>query len=219
MISAVLENLIEDELRWRESELSLLKIQLLRDVRSNDHFPVSYRSFVAVTYAHYEGFVKIVLAQAVSDIFQGGTLPSSCVEEVQAYHFAHKARKHVSQLSNSQLIRTLMQSMNLIDEIPKPTGEEFLEMSNLNVKTFLDITGSINLSIASFQDFRRSIGRLVDLRHRCAHGEKLTFDSSKSNGELAQEVFDLQSSVILLMHATAIGLLDLFDSRSFLSQP
>jgi len=216
MSASALEQLINDELRWRETELALLKIQLLRDVRSPEHFPVSYRSFVAITYAHYEGFIKVCIAQAVSDIFQSGVLPSECVAALQNYYFAHQARKRLSALSNSQFVSALLGSKVFFDQTPRPTGEDILAISNMNVQTFIETTGSIGLSIASFGEFRRTVGRLVDLRHRCAHGERLTFDSSKSNADLAQDVFELQTNIVLLMHATALALLEFFENEEFL---
>ncbi len=219
MNTCTLENLINDELRWREVELSLLKVQLLRDIGNVEHFPVSYRSFVAITYAHYEGFTKICLAQAVSDIFQSGVLPSECAEALQNYYFARASRQRLSSLSNPQLVRALIEPRVFFDQAPRPTGEELLAISNMNVQTFIEATGSIGLCIPAFEDYRRSVGRLVDLRHRCAHGERLTFDSSKSNAELAHDVFELQANIILLMHATALALLEHCENKQFLGRP
>ena len=216
MTSAILEKLIDSELSWRENELALLKAQLLRDMRNASHFPVSYRSFITITYAHYEGFTKVVMAQAISDISQHGAAPSGCAESVQIALFSGALRKKIAKLSNTDLFQAMAQAHGVLDSIPFPTGEDAMEISNMNFSNFSDIVQCIGIDSSRFAGFRRHIGRLVDLRHRCAHGERLSFDSSKTYSDLAGDAFDLQSQMILLMHALALEVLNAFDGATFL---
>jgi hypothetical protein len=217
MLSVTLSRLIDDELRWREAELSLLKAQLLRDIVDARHFAVTYRSFVALTYAHYEAFTKNIISQAVSDIGVCGVKPSQCVERVQVGLFSQSLRKQIQALSNLDLIKELVKPLSIIDSISFPTGKEVLEISNMNVSNFLSTIGLLSIDIDSFIDFKLYIGRLVDLRHRCAHGERLTFDSSKTNKDLAEELFEIQARILLLMHALALAVIDSFEKKRFIA--
>ena len=72
MLSAVLVKTIDEELRWRELEMALSKIQLHRAIGDLHAFRYAYRCIVAMTYAHFEGFVKRVLAQALVDLVGSG---------------------------------------------------------------------------------------------------------------------------------------------------
>ncbi|OKO80119.1 hypothetical protein AC628_10015 [Bradyrhizobium sp. NAS96.2] len=53
------------------------------------------------------------------------------------------------------------------------------------------------------------------MRHDCAHGEALTLDRTKTEGELAEDLFVLQSRIIVLMHAVAVDVIDHISASSF----
>ena len=61
------------------------------------------------------------------------------------------------------------------------------------------------------------MGHLTALRHNCAHGEALTFDPTKTRTALADEMYSLQSRVLLIMHSLAVEVLDHFKLTAFLS--
>jgi hypothetical protein len=81
MVSGELVTLINGELNWRERELAILKRQLQRDTEDSVKFGCSYRSFIAITYAHYEGFSKNLVAQAYLDI-KNNTKPHDCSKSI-----------------------------------------------------------------------------------------------------------------------------------------
>jgi hypothetical protein len=55
MVSDLLVRTIDEELRWREAEMALAKIQLLRALGDRIAFRFSYRCFASMTYADFEG--------------------------------------------------------------------------------------------------------------------------------------------------------------------
>jgi hypothetical protein len=211
----ILVQLIDDELRWREAELALIKAQLRREMQNASHFPASYRIFVAITYAHFEGFTKVIFAQALDDVARCGALPSACTEDVQVALFSAQARKAIQLLSNVDLVRNIKSGSSFIDSLVFPPGESVLEISNLGVVNLWGLLQKLGIDRAKFSSFRKYVGRLVDLRHSCAHGERLTFDSSKTNSELAADVFELQSEIVTLMHAVALEIIDIVERDAF----
>jgi len=208
---------IDSELNWREAELALLKKQLVQDVIADDaiRFRLSYRAFAAITYAHYEGFVKMVLAEALESLRKSGIRPSECVDQVQLELFGRDIRRSLDQMSNVDLLGAISRGYRFIDSFSFPSEDKIWDISNLDVPTFNRLVSSFGLSPDAFSSFRRHIGRLVTLRHECAHGEILKLDATKTNRELAQELFEIQAQITLLLHAISLELVDYFENENF----
>jgi hypothetical protein len=168
-----------------------------------------------MTYAHFEGFIKRVLAQALVDIKQIGTKPSKCVYLIQLNLFASEWRKQIEVRSNEDLVVALLGSPGFVDTIPFPSEDIILECANLNIRNFEWAVSCVGLDARSFDEFRPHIGRLVDLRHRCAHGEAISFDSSKTNAELATDIFDTQNHIVTLIHSVAVELINHFEGTAY----
>lgn len=217
MISAQLVGRIDDELRWREAELALAKVQLQRSLSDSVLFRFSYRCFVAITYAHFEAFTKLVIAQAMDDIFNSGHPWSKCLLSIKTNLFAGGLRQILSKLSNSDLAILGSSSGYLIDSLPAPSLDIILDCGNMNITNFFWALGSIGLDPTRFAFARKDVGHLTALRHDCAHGEALTFDASKTRIDLASEIYALQARIILVMHTLAVEVLDHFDLGRFLT--
>lgn len=215
MLSELLVRTIESELSWRERELAFCKLQLLRDISDTTRFEFSYRCFVAITYAHFEGFVKRIVAHALIDIRNSGAKPSECTEVMRPHLFASALRRRLSAQSNAELLTSLGRGSQLLDELSYPSEDTIMDCGNMNVSNFEWATSCIGIDSKSFFDFRPYIGHIVNLRHSGAHGERISFDSSKSNAELAGEIFETQTQIITLMHALAVEIITSFEKDLF----
>jgi len=215
MASQQLLRTIDNELRWRESELAIAKIHLHRALIERSSFPYSYRSFIVLTYAHFEAFTKRIIAQAVQDIFDSGVAWSRCQKSIQVNLFASRLRAELAALSNEGIVERGSAATCLIDDLPRPDLDIILECPNMNVTNFNWIVGCIGLVPERYSEARRDIGRLTSMRHDCAHGEALTFDQTKSERQLAEDLFGLQSRIILLMHALAIDVIEHIGESAF----
>lgn len=215
MFSSQLALTINEELRWREAELALAKLQLQRSMGDIVLFRFSYRCFAAMTYAHFEAFTKNVIAQSMKDIFDSGIQWSKCTKGIRESLFASSLRAKLAGLSNSDLTNIGSSATCLIDDVEAPSLDIILEISNMNPTNFYWAIGSIGLDEGKFSFARGDVGHLTSLRHRCAHGEKLTFDASKTVNELARDMYGLQSRILYLMHFLAVELLDHFTAKAF----
>jgi hypothetical protein len=215
MLSQLLLKTIDDELTWRERELAFCKLQLLHDIGDSSRFEYSYRCFVAITYAHFEGFVKRVIGQALADIRNSGTRPSECAELMRSHLFAPELRRRISSHSNLELVTAICKGIEFLDEVSYPSEETIIECGNMSVGNFEWIAACVGLGAERFADFRAHVGRIVNLRHSGAHGERINFDSSKSNTELAGEIFDTQTQIITLIHTLAVEVISLFEQNGF----
>lgn len=218
MLSPQLIATIDDELRWRESELALAKLQLQRSVGDNTLFRFSYRCFVAMTYAHFEAYTKRVVAQSMQDIFDAGHTWSKCVPAIRTHLFASGLRQLLGKMSNADLAVRGSAAASLIDDVPPPSLDIILDCGNMNVTNFFWAVNSIGLEEAKFAFARNDVGRLTSLRHHCAHGEALTFDPTKTQADLASEMYTLQTRILTLMHALAVELVDYFTTDGFVEK-
>lgn len=218
-LSPILSKLIDDELSWREAEMSIVKAQLLRDVGTTAQFRCSYRAFLAITYCHYEAFSKILVAQSVADIELGGTTQSDCIPQIQEKLFVAQARKNIETLSNSDLLTAISTGASYMNQIPYPPAEKFLGISNLSVVNLKSLIACLGLPWTPFAPYAKYIATLVDLRHQSAHGQALTFDSSKTNREIASDVFVIQAHTITVMHLLATLIVDMFEQATFVKSP
>ncbi|MEJ0092102.1 MAG: MAE_28990/MAE_18760 family HEPN-like nuclease [Methylocella sp.] len=216
MLSSQLLSTIEDELRWREAELALAKIQLQRSLGDAPLFRFSYRCFVAMTYAHFEAYTKRIVAQSMQDIFDAGHPWSKCLASIRTNLFASGLRQSMSKLSNADLAERGSLGGCLIDDVPAPSLTIILECGNMNVANFFWAIESIGLEGAKFAFARSDIGKLTSLRHDCAHGEALMFDSTKTEAQLASDMYSLQSRILTLMRTLAVEVVDFFTATAFL---
>lgn len=216
MLSALTQEIIENDLAWRETELSLAKIQLHKSLGDTKHFRYAYRCFIAMTYAHFEGYIKNISAQVLDDIIHSGTIVSECNDNICNNYIAPSARRMISSLSNKDLIAKVFRANDPLSDIGYPSPEKIFEISNMDLPTFSKLVKSIGINDSVFEDYKSTIAKLTSSRHKCAHGEKLSFDSTQTDDDLAYSLFKIQGEAIKLMHHFAIEVIDHLYQRKYL---
>lgn len=217
MPSPLLIRTIDDELRWRESELALAKINLHRAIGDRKSFGFAYRCFVAMTCAHYEGFVKKVIAQAVDDLSMKSIPLSDFNTTINIHVIAPRIRKTIESKSNEIIISIIDNRSELSKHIGKIFDpSKITKKGNLDYDTFCELISIIGIDNNKFLEYKNYINKLVYSRHECAHGELLTFDSTKSDREISRDIFHTQNQIISLLHALSIELIDHFSNSAYL---
>ena len=197
--------------------MALAKIHLHKSIGDRVAFRFAYRCFAAMTCAHYEGFVKKVAAQALSDLRSSGIKASEFNDIIRLTHFVPGARKHIETVSSAKLLDIFFKSDKTLDFMQMPCDEKKItECGNLKFETFVWVVSSLGISSEVFDPYKESVNRLVFLRHECAHGDLLTFDATATDNELAATMFLLQEAVINLMHALAVEIIDHFSRKKYL---
>jgi hypothetical protein len=212
-----LENIINNELRWRESEIAILKINLIKEYNNDVRFQCLFRCFVAITYAHYEGFLKTIFAHAFIHIKNSTYRPSSYKDLAKRAIFGKSLRKYLTTLSNDEMISETLKG-DCIDRMEYPSEQYIFEISNLNQSNLMDLMSTSSIHWEKFSEYRTHVGKIVDLRHKCAHGEKISFDQTKSNKDIAKDIFSTQNEILNLMHDVALELLTVINEEKFASQ-
>ena len=103
----------------------------------------------------------------------------------------------------------------LIDALGPPDIAVILECGNMNPTKFEWAVECIGLDPKRFSFARKDIGRLAGMRHDCAHGKALTFDTTKTEREVANAYTSLQNDIVLLMHALAVEVIHHFAASGY----
>lgn len=209
-----LERLINDEIKWRETEIAITKIAMVREYENDTRFQCLYRCFVAITYAHYEGFLKKIFAQAYLDIKNSPKRASDLRAESQNAIFGKALRKHLDNSSTENLIK-ITSTGKCIDLLDYPSEDSIMGISNLNQANLEYLLSIASMDWSAFSSYRTHVFKLVDLRHRCAHGEKITFDRTKTNKDIATDIFSTQIEISNLMQDIALSLMDVMATDGF----
>lgn len=166
-------NLLDGNLTDRIRELSDLK-QAVRNATYATQ-DVLFKAVIALSYAHWEGYVKFS-AQRYFDFITSRRLPFSRLEP-QFYKNAFLAR--LNALSTSRV--GLTEKCTLIDEILGSTEKTFRFInkdlintgSNLKFSTLQEICLTCGLDIESFSEEEDFIDRmLLKRRNAIAHGDE-----------------------------------------------
>ena len=186
-----LQEVLSQELIWREKELIELNALINDKHSSRSKRDVLVRAGIALLYAHWEGFIKTAGAAYLEFIAKQGLKNSDLALNFLA--LAAKAKLNTATGANSIAIH-LEVTRFYLEQREEPCSlpyETAIQTSNLNYKLFQEITLvlgldlSVNATKANLIDLR-----LVKNRNTIAHGEYLLVDLEEYN-ELHREIIGL----------------------------
>lgn len=182
---------LDEEFGWRIQEIAALK----RSIRQSDGVTrrAILRASLAITYAHWEGFVKN------SSITYACYLSSTGLSfmDLRDCFLGVPARTKISQMAESQKSFTLWSSA--VSEIIKTRGEKvridiephIKKIGNLNYDAFSEIANTLGVSSSEYKAKEQLIDeRLLATRNKIAHGKDMEVECDEFD-DVSDEVISL----------------------------
>ncbi|WP_413083594.1 MAE_28990/MAE_18760 family HEPN-like nuclease [Tomitella fengzijianii] len=172
---------LEEERAWRRSEISALKSHLVQAQNKSENSPLSRslrRAYVAMIYAHWEGYVKAALGYYVEFLKRRRIPLRNATDGIASAHVnrlvrsiesgSESAREDLIGIVRGRNVR--VSRLSIADVIDKS--------ANLRYERLCEAFHCLGLEIDSFSTKRELINRkLCDTRNTIAHGKHLTVAS------------------------------------------
>ena len=160
---------IEKDLDWRQSELAILKLLV---VRSNPKTQKALlRSLLAMLYAHYQGFcVNSLLVYTKAVVSQGG--PTKSHKEALVMTSLSSVLKKIRTMNDADILYYVSNEFDKRMNAAIAINEKDFETSNLYPNVLEDLCAKVGLECPAVIINRSIIKSLVSRRNDIAHGQE-----------------------------------------------
>jgi hypothetical protein len=162
---------LEKDLAWRESELASLKLAAHSSNEHDVRGRAARRAYVAMLYAHYEGFCKFAFKTYLISVTQK-LWPIENLSPPLQKLFMHKHISGIRSLPVLEFIPALEKIQSALKE-SSTLEYELPETSNLWPNVFNNYCHELGLKSHFIYEKRHFIGNLVAIRNKIAHGQEL----------------------------------------------
>ena len=198
---------VEDDLKWRENELAILRKQLIQTTVGSAQETTFLRTNLAMIYAHYEGFCKFALTVYIDALEKRNLKRKDLKWHLAAYslhQFHDELKKEADTASFFSKILTDFDK-HLED---KATYERPERIANLWPDLLLLWLARLGLDSTNVLNERTRLETLVFTRNQIAHGKKLTVSDRTELNKHA-------NAAILAMHEVAVGIAYALETESY----
>ena len=205
-----IDQVLEADLQWRESELASLKRLAINAHEGSVTYQSLLRALWALLYAHFEGFTKYSW-DTLFDYIQSEKIPKEHLSDTFAIIALEKDFKT---LRASLDATSIMQFLNVNMPAAMQSEADFPEEirlktdSNLWPNVFERETNKLGIHCEELEKHRGKIKALVARRNDIAHGKEMTIAS-------VAEYHAYENSTLCLMHELAIKTIEIIDSKSY----
>jgi hypothetical protein len=198
---------LEEDLRWREQELTALKILAATSDSKSRRQTSLLRALTAMLYAHYEGFCKFCWDAYVSEISKTSTKKKHLAEKILISSLRPEINKVRHSMPDHDLVK-FMSRFHGYCAMPGPLSIIIDTKSNLWPVRFQEIMDNLELKIETLNLHTIDLKALVGRRNAIAHGERL-----ETKTLLEYERFE--KSALIFMHDLAFILADALEAELF----
>jgi hypothetical protein len=205
-----IEDMLDADLRWRESELASLKRLAITSSGESVAYKGMLRALWALLYAHFEGFTKFCW-DSLLDHVQAEGIPKKDLDR----KFALLALEgEFRGLRGDMAPESVWRFFNEVLPSALEVGASFPEESRLSADSnlwpnvFERESSRIGITCEELEKHRTLIKTLVARRNEIAHGKEMVISSVADYGIH-------ENAVLCLMHELAIKVIEVADARAY----
>jgi hypothetical protein len=204
-------DVLENDLRWRESELVSLKRLAIVNRDNADIFISVLRACWALLYAHYEGFTKFCW-ELLLDQIQNEKIPIKDLSETyQILALEKEFRSLRGKIDSASIHRFVnIEFPGVVSEDANFPEECRLQTeSNLWPNVFERECARVGICCNELDSSRTRIKTLVARRNEIAHGKKMTIDT-------IEEYTEYESATLVVLHDLAVQVFESLENRKYM---
>lgn len=198
------------DISWRKKELASIRTLLSKN--KNLSKDTVLRAGIALTYAHFEGFIKQAASIYLNYLSYARLKLSDAVPSV----IAMELKAQLSSAVNTKNIEELIKVVNLLQNKPDERCSNLLNYkietdANLNFTRLKNIAIALNLGYESYEPLEKMIDEnLLATRNVIAHGAYLTIDEAG--------FLDLQGKILNIMEQFMNSITQAVATKSYMKQ-
>ena len=196
-----LENALTSDLTWRETELAILKIEIVKAQKGSAKQIALLRASWAMLYAHYEGFSVFAWASYLNELKRVGIPRGDLSRELIALSMETQFKAIKNSYSMENMLNFYSDEFDKILREPVTFPNGLKARSNLSPELYRTNCRRASLSHLMVDQNEARLLLLVKRRNSIAHGEAI----------LIKDITEYQSyetAVMLVMHELALGVIE-----------
>ncbi len=200
-----IEERLLDDISWRESELVNLKTACASSPEGTPKGDSFRRAYLAMLYAHYEGFSKFAWEEYLIEVSRCG-FPLSRLKPDLAELFLRSEIMSIKNCQSGMFISELSQIRVRLMDLVGPTYDR-IKTSNLWPNILEDTLTTLGVDCDFVDRNRRFLSSLVGRRNNIAHGENI--------GITDTTLSDLDNAVWDVFFNLTVNIVDACDNKSY----
>ena len=182
---------IEQELDWREDELTNLKILVAKARVGSTARTALLRALTVMLYAHYEGFCKFIWDLYLDEIRKSRVKRKNCCEPIIIFSLKKKFKEISSSFSAQQIWDAFSNHVPQLLENEIEFDFKLETNSNLRPDLLKKNLEEIDLSCNALGTHKTALKTLLGRRNNIAHGQKNIIRTLSEYENYERAVFDV----------------------------
>jgi len=210
------EQELENDLKWREAELTALKFAVTQSTPNTIPHKALLRAAWAMLYAHYEGFCLFALSVFLDEVKKSGALRDQCQAPLMLFSLEETFRRIRKVTPHTPVFHAfcsttfpMLMSAAIDFEVDEDGDFVIAGRSNLYGNDLLEHCKTMCLVESCIDTNKTKLGLLVTRRNKIAHGEQ---EVVKDLTEYKQ----YEDAAIDVMHDIAVAIVDALDNKTYL---
>lgn len=201
---------LEQDLNWREAELSILKIKAV--TAAKDYKIVLLRALTALLYAHLEGFFRFSWERLLIEYERSMEVRGSFLPEIISFSLATEFSNVKCSYSNDDILTFFLQDFNTLMTQNIVFSKRLVDSQNLSPEKIEKDCKKIGITLSELNNYSVFIKSLISRRNDIAHGKD-------NQIKTIEEYLQYEKAAYVVMYDLFYAIQELTTNRTFLTIP